>query len=205
MQGVERSCSKPRQRDQPAIVRPTGAPGAPSRGRSGACAGRRRPPRPIPAIVDPLQPACCRWTPTKTFVGPNGTYYDERWRWMEWRGRSRSWNWSAALTFGGWLAYRRLYASRRALSGLARPAAGAGAERRRRWAPGGAWRWSSRGRRPLRQHALHAALPADGLEGRAAARGPRRRGWRRSPSRGRGRPPRGLDHGAGRARPRRRC
>ena len=45
----------------------------------------------------------------KTFVGPNGTYYDERWRWMEWRGRDRSWNWSAALTFGGWLAYRRLY------------------------------------------------------------------------------------------------
>jgi hypothetical protein len=45
----------------------------------------------------------------KTFVGPNGTYYDERWRWMEWRGRSRSWNWPAALTLGGWLAYRRLY------------------------------------------------------------------------------------------------
>ncbi|MGH6943628.1 MAG: hypothetical protein ACREH6_05340 [Geminicoccaceae bacterium] len=46
----------------------------------------------------------------KTFVGPNGTYYDEQWRWMDWRGRSRSWNWPAALTFGGWLAYRRLYA-----------------------------------------------------------------------------------------------
>jgi Protein of unknown function (DUF2628) len=45
----------------------------------------------------------------RTFVGPNGTYYDERWRWMEWRGRNRSWNWSAALTFGGWFAYRRLY------------------------------------------------------------------------------------------------
>ncbi len=45
----------------------------------------------------------------KTFVGPNGTYYDERWRWMEWRGLARSWNWPAALTFGAWLAYRRLY------------------------------------------------------------------------------------------------
>ena len=45
----------------------------------------------------------------KTFVGPNGTYYDERWRWMEWRGRNHSWNWSAALTLGGWLAYRRFY------------------------------------------------------------------------------------------------
>ena len=45
----------------------------------------------------------------KTFVGRNGTYYDERWRWMEWRGRNRSWNWAAALTLGGWLAYRRFY------------------------------------------------------------------------------------------------
>ena len=45
----------------------------------------------------------------KTFVGPNGTYYDESWRWMEWRGRNASWNWAAALTFGGWLAYRRFY------------------------------------------------------------------------------------------------
>ena len=52
---------------------------------------------------------------TKTFVGPNGTYYDERWRWMEWRGKRRSWNWSAALTFGGWLAYRRLYALARSI------------------------------------------------------------------------------------------
>jgi hypothetical protein len=46
---------------------------------------------------------------TKPFVGPNGTYYDERWRLMEWRGANRSWNWPAALSLGGWLAYRRLY------------------------------------------------------------------------------------------------
>jgi hypothetical protein len=46
---------------------------------------------------------------TKTFVGPNGTYYDESWRLMEWRGEHRSWNWAAALSLGGWLAYRRLY------------------------------------------------------------------------------------------------
>jgi Protein of unknown function (DUF2628) len=45
----------------------------------------------------------------KTFVGPNGTYYDESWRLMEWRGAHRSWNWAAALSLGGWLAYRRLY------------------------------------------------------------------------------------------------
>jgi Protein of unknown function (DUF2628) len=46
---------------------------------------------------------------TKTFVGTNGTYYDERWRFMEWRSRRRNWNWAAALSFGGWLAYRRMY------------------------------------------------------------------------------------------------
>jgi Protein of unknown function (DUF2628) len=46
---------------------------------------------------------------TKTFVGSNGTYYDERWRFMEWRNRRRNWNWAAALSFGGWLAYRRMY------------------------------------------------------------------------------------------------
>jgi Protein of unknown function (DUF2628) len=46
---------------------------------------------------------------TKTFVGPNTTYYDEHWRSMEWRETSRSWNWAAALSMGGWLAYRRLY------------------------------------------------------------------------------------------------
>ena len=46
---------------------------------------------------------------TKTFVGPNGTYYDESWRLMEWHGAQRSWNWAAALSLGGWLAYRRLY------------------------------------------------------------------------------------------------
>lgn len=46
----------------------------------------------------------------KAFVGPNATFYDDRWRWMDWRGRHRSWNWAAAATFGGWFAYRRMYA-----------------------------------------------------------------------------------------------
>ena len=46
---------------------------------------------------------------TKTFVGSNGTYYDEHWRFMEWRDRRRNWNWAAAASFGGWLAYRRMY------------------------------------------------------------------------------------------------
>jgi hypothetical protein len=46
---------------------------------------------------------------TKTFVGINGTYYDEHWRFMEWRNRRRNWNWAPALSFGGWLAYRRMY------------------------------------------------------------------------------------------------
>ena len=48
---------------------------------------------------------------TKTFVGANGTYYDERWRFMEWRSKRRSWNWAPVLSFGGWLAYRRMYAA----------------------------------------------------------------------------------------------
>ncbi len=61
------------------------------------------------ASVEPPEAVVLPIDSTKTFVGPNGTYYDERWRWMEWRGRNHSWNWSAALTFGGWLAYRRLY------------------------------------------------------------------------------------------------
>jgi hypothetical protein len=71
----------------------------------------RIPPPPGPPVPDAPLPEVVPFDSTKTFVGPNGTYYDERWRWMEWRGRNRSWNWSAALTFGGWLAYRRLYAS----------------------------------------------------------------------------------------------
>jgi hypothetical protein len=58
--------------------------------------------RQSPAAVVPVDSA-------KTFVGPNGTYYDERWRWMEWRGLNRSWNWAAALTLGGWFAYRKFY------------------------------------------------------------------------------------------------
>jgi hypothetical protein len=64
-----------------------------------------RPVAPAEAAERPVLPF--DWT--KVFVGPNGTYYDERWRSMEWRGRSRSWNWAAALTLGAWLAYRRLY------------------------------------------------------------------------------------------------
>lgn len=60
------------------------------------------PPQPDGEIVLPIDFA-------KTFIGRNGTYYDERWRWMDWLGRNRSWNWAAATTLGGWLAYRRLY------------------------------------------------------------------------------------------------
>jgi hypothetical protein len=74
--------------------------------------GRLRRPPAAPASADDqiLSPALVLpIDSTKTFVGPNGTYYDERWRWMEWRGRNRSWNWSAALSLGGWLAYRRFY------------------------------------------------------------------------------------------------
>ncbi len=72
----------------------------------------RIPDRPPAALTasEELEPPVLPFNSTKTFVGPNGTYYDERWRWMEWRGRNQSWNWAAALTLGGWLAYRRMYA-----------------------------------------------------------------------------------------------
>jgi hypothetical protein len=79
-------------------------------------------PRPLPVdepAPPPIGPAGLPTPPdgelvlpidsAKTFIGPNGTYYDDHWRWMDWMGRSRSWNWAAATTFGGWLAYRRLY------------------------------------------------------------------------------------------------
>jgi hypothetical protein len=74
--------------------------------------GRLRPPPPAPPETfappdDEL--VVLPFDSTKTFVGPNGTYYDEHWRWMEWRGHNQSWNWAAALSLGGWLAYRRLY------------------------------------------------------------------------------------------------
>jgi len=79
--------------------------------------GRLRPPdAPAPP---PIGPASLPTQPdgevvlpidsAKTFIGPNGTYYDDHWRWMDWMGRTRSWNWAAATTFGGWLAYRRLH------------------------------------------------------------------------------------------------
>lgn len=45
----------------------------------------------------------------KPFIGPHATYYDDRWRWMDWRGRSHGWNWPAATTCGVWLAYRKMY------------------------------------------------------------------------------------------------
>ena len=71
----------------------------------------RRPPaaEPVSLLAEPQSSLVVPVDSAKTFVGPNGTYYDERWRWMEWRGLSRSWNWAAALSFGGWLAYRRFY------------------------------------------------------------------------------------------------
>ncbi len=62
-----------------------------------------------PRLEDAEHPEVLPLDSTKTFVGPNGTYYDESWRLMEWRDADRSWNWAAALSLGGWLAYRRLY------------------------------------------------------------------------------------------------
>lgn len=68
-------------------------------------------PNPAPMGVPPAAepPSKVPVDSSKTFVGPNGTYYDESWRWMDWRGTRQSWNWPAALSFGHWFAYRRLY------------------------------------------------------------------------------------------------
>jgi len=54
-------------------------------------------------------PAVTPLDSAKTFVGANATYYDECWRSMDLGRRRRHWNWAAALSFGGWLAYRRMY------------------------------------------------------------------------------------------------
>jgi hypothetical protein len=64
-------------------------------------------PAPMQTLLEP-EAAGTIAVSAKSFVGPNATYYDDRWRWMHWRGRTRSWNWAAASTFGGWLAYRRM-------------------------------------------------------------------------------------------------
>ena len=61
----------------------------------------------VPPAIEP--PSKMPIDSSKTFVGVNGTYYDESWRWMDWRGTRRSWNWPAALSFGHWFAYRRLH------------------------------------------------------------------------------------------------
>lgn len=65
-------------------------------------------PAPVAAPSEPEGPDAGAVS-AKAFIGPNATYYDDRWRWMHWRGRSRTWNWAAAVSFGGWLAYRRMY------------------------------------------------------------------------------------------------
>lgn len=49
--------------------------------------------------------------PAKLFIGPNATWYDDRWRWMDWRGQAISWNGAAAGSFGVWFGYRRMYGS----------------------------------------------------------------------------------------------
>jgi hypothetical protein len=98
--------------DGPRFGRLSAAPGsAPPQTRLQGQFGLRipaPPERPV-APSEAAEPPVLPFDWTKVFVGPNGTYYDERWRSMEWRGRSRSWNWAAALTLGAWFAYRRLY------------------------------------------------------------------------------------------------
>lgn len=67
------------------------------------------PPPPAPTPVVELEEPSGDAFAAKAFIGPHATYYDDRWRWMSWRGRSHGWNWAAAGTLGVWLAYRKMY------------------------------------------------------------------------------------------------
>ena len=71
-------------------------------------AAREDAPRAAPVAV-PLVEEPGEAIAAKPFIGPHATYYDDRWRWMDWRGRRRGWNWPAATTCGVWLAYRKMY------------------------------------------------------------------------------------------------
>ena len=89
--------------------RPRASARQPARFRASHGRPRAAPQNPSRAEHDLAPPEILPIDSTKTFVGINSNYYDENWRLMEWRDVSRSWNWAAALTMGGWLAYRRLY------------------------------------------------------------------------------------------------
>jgi hypothetical protein len=97
------------------IVQPAPAQPPPSAGEAvpadkatlGLLARPQAAPSGVPPAAQP--PSKVPVDSSKTFVGHNGTYYDESWRWMDWRGTRQSWNWPAALTFGHWFAYRRLH------------------------------------------------------------------------------------------------
>lgn len=42
-------------------------------------------------------------------IGPNAAYYQERWRQMDEKRSSISWNWPACLVSGFWFAYRKMW------------------------------------------------------------------------------------------------
>lgn len=100
--------SEPAGRDAPAGTRPDAAESSPPRdGDTGMAAtdpllhevAEPRHPR---AEGDPID------TP-RAFLGDNASFYDENWRWMDWRGSRVSRNRAAVFGFGFWLAYRRMY------------------------------------------------------------------------------------------------
>lgn len=74
------------------------------------------PPPPAPAPPPPAAPASLMAAPTPVdetlllaAVGPNAAYYQERWRQMDEKQSSISWNWPACLVSGYWFAYRRMW------------------------------------------------------------------------------------------------
>lgn len=80
------------------------------------------PPPPAPAPVQPAPPQAAPMplvaAPAprpadealmRTAIGPNADLYLERWRQMEEKGSTISWNWPACLASGYWLAYRKMW------------------------------------------------------------------------------------------------
>lgn len=82
-------------------------------------AGPAPPPRPrTPAYAVAVTPRPARVAPAAPIdesllmaaIGPNSDYYIQRWRQMDEKGSSISWNWPACLFNAIWFAYRKMWA-----------------------------------------------------------------------------------------------
>ena len=118
LQAVSKPAAAPSVTDAPAAAAaPPQPPAAPAVGGAGvvqapvpAAAAPAPPPPPPPptrppvAPMDPQQEE--KW---RAAVGPKADYYLERWRQMDAKGSSVSWNWAACLASVFWFAYRKMW------------------------------------------------------------------------------------------------